>query len=193
MKLYKNTFYVCLIFAFVSMLVAVIIQFFNPLGFLLLIQNFCIGLSCSSILVIVPTFLQYHDLKTRELKDLGNLLYYISMNIVIGSWEDLSEKQYRMIGEQLRDQFQELMQFQINYSTIIPSEREKIAKKVAPIIKYGIDFALKMSKYSYVTAVRNLSNTEKGKEIVAITLQIAENIPCIDILEDYIKEFESDD
>ena len=72
MKLYRNTFYVCLVFALVTMITAVVIEFFSPAHFLLLLQNFCIGLSCSSILVIVPTFLQYHDIKSRELKDLAN-------------------------------------------------------------------------------------------------------------------------
>lgn len=191
MKLYKNTVYVCLVFALVTMIAAVVIEFFSPAHFLLLLQNFCIGLSCSSILVIVPTFLQYHDIKSRELKDLGDLLHDISTNIVFGSCDDLTDGQYRTIAEHLLEQFQQLLHFQMEYTTILPSERKGIANLIAPVLKYSIDFILKEQQESYVTAVRNLGNSEKGKEIVEITLQLISKNTYRGIFDEYLKEFEN--
>lgn len=188
MRLYKNTIIVCFLFAAITMIAAFVFQFFNPQGFLLLFQNICIGLSCSSVLVIVPTFLQYMAEKTDKLKQLENLLIDISIAVINGSCEDLTDKQYKTIAEQLRESFSELINFQIEYITIIPEERKKIANKIAPIVRSALQFTVKENRDSYVAAVRNLVNTEKGKEIVRITIQMTERDILRGIFEDYLGE-----
>lgn len=192
MKLYKNTFYVCLVFALVTMIAAVVIEFFSPAHFLLLLQNFCIGLSCSSILVIVPTYLQYRSEKSGFIKDLRDLLLDISTNIVLGSCDNLTDRQYHIIADRLQNQFMALFDYQIEYTTIIPSEREKVAGKIATVLYHGTHFTLIKSKESHVAAVRNLCNTEKGKEIVEITLQLMDKDVYRNIFNEYLKEFEEE-
>lgn len=70
-----------------------------------LLENYAIGIACSSLLVIIPIILQYLSEMERINKDKESSIFSIILNLYIGLDDELNINQYKFIWSQLDKDF----------------------------------------------------------------------------------------
>ena len=59
MKVYKITLYVSLIVFVILTILSVVLNFWNDNEWIAFIVNWCVGIACSIVVVIITTFIQF--------------------------------------------------------------------------------------------------------------------------------------
>lgn len=147
-KLYLRTLKVCsLIFvlcAFASIML-VVSPCNSPICTLL--ENYAIGIACSSLLVIIPVVLQYFSEMKRIHKEIESSAFYLVFNLSMGLYDKLNIRQYQYIWSLLEENFQKISTCQNELAYFTKKQAQRHFKEYEDILNDFL-FGFKTIQYT---------------------------------------------
>lgn len=142
-KLYKQTIIVCTIILFVMVTISLLLgsAIFESSHWAILAQNYSVGIACSSMLVIIPTFLQYRAEQYYLKKNIDNGLQKLSLALSIASEESLNINQYRLCLEWIEEAHNIICDNYTKMSFWTPKEDEQFGLKMKPFVLVDLQYA----------------------------------------------------
>lgn len=152
LKLYKRTIIVSIwifaVFLISSIILRILVPDNDTISFL---QNYIIGITCSILVVIITTILQYKSEYERIMSDLISTLRRLILSLSVALFyqeENVEEVYCREIIEKIKDECDKLNQLNQTFYCFSKKNRQKHNELVKIFIKLYIPL-LDSSKHSY--------------------------------------------